>query len=155
MQCINVLIRKQWTENERLTYPLVQIPMEITDAQPFGRERGTPVHDLVFTGPDWALTDILGTRAIGAAGLGVFSLFFWFNRAYRSHPMPVQLEAFKMAEQTGAAREMRGWFWALLLAGGVGMLCAFWVMLACYYQYGGLAKVQMTFGPEAWDRYAG
>ena len=37
MQCINVLIRKQWTDNERLTYPLVRLPLEITDAQPGGR----------------------------------------------------------------------------------------------------------------------
>jgi len=29
MQCVNVLIRKQWTENEKLTYPLVKLPVEI------------------------------------------------------------------------------------------------------------------------------
>ena len=79
-----------------------------------------------------------GLGAVGRAGdagawrrasLAAFSLFFWFNRAYRCHPMPFQLEAFKMAEQTGARREMRAWFWALLLAGGFGMLCAFWALL--------------------------
>lgn len=30
MLCINVLLRRQWTENERLAYPLVQIPLSIT-----------------------------------------------------------------------------------------------------------------------------
>ncbi len=30
MQCINVLMRKQWTENEKLTYPLIQLPVEMT-----------------------------------------------------------------------------------------------------------------------------
>ncbi len=103
-------------------------------------ELGTPVHDLHFTGPDWALSDLLGPRAIGAQGLAVFSLFYWFNRAYRAHPMPFQLEAFKMAEQTGAMqegrREMRAWFWALLLAGGFGMICAFWALLHNNYIYG-------------------
>jgi hypothetical protein len=118
-------------------------------------ELGTPVHDLHFTGPDWALTDLIGTRAIGASGLAVFSLFFWFNRAYRAHPMPHQLEAFKMAEATGARREMRGWFWVLLLAGAVGMICAFWAMLHLNYVYGATAKASGTFGAEAWDRYAG
>jgi len=117
-------------------------------------ELGTPVHDLHFTGPDWALADLLGTQALSPQTLGVFTLFFWFNRAYRSHPMPFQLEAFKMAEQTGARREMRGWFWVLLLAGGFGMLCAFWAMLHCYYIYGGTAKID-SFGPQAYDRYAG
>lgn len=115
-------------------------------------ELGTPVHDLHFTGPDWALTDLLGPKAIGAHGLGVFTLFFWFNRAYRGHPMPHQMEAFKFAEQGGARREMRGWFWALLVAGAFGMFCAFWALLHCYYHYGADAKMG-TFGPEAWDRY--
>ena len=118
-------------------------------------ELGTPVHDLHFTGPDWALTDVLGTQGMAPGGLAAFSLFFWFNRAYRCHPMPFQLEAFKMAEQTGAKRsgagnEMRGWFWALLLAGGFGMLCAFWALLHNDYLYG--IKWYDTSG---WDRYAG
>ena len=113
-------------------------------------ELGTPVHDLHFTGPDWALSDVLGTQGMAPGGLAAFSLFFWFNRAYRCHPMPFQLEAFKMAEQTGARREMRGWFWALLLAGGFGMLCAFWALLYNDYLYG--MKWADTSG---WDRYAG
>jgi len=28
--CINVLIRRQWMENERLTYPITQLPLEMT-----------------------------------------------------------------------------------------------------------------------------
>jgi hypothetical protein len=120
-------------------------------------ELGTPVHDLHFTGPDWTLTDLLGPRALGPQSLAAFSLFYWFNRAYRGHPMPHQLEAFKMAEQTGQKKEMRGWFWALLLAGVFGMICAFWAMLHCYYIYGGTAKISVgtAFGSESWDRYAG
>ena len=30
MQCINVIMRRQWTENEKLTYPLIQLPVEMT-----------------------------------------------------------------------------------------------------------------------------
>jgi len=30
MICINVIIRKQWTENEKLTYPIIQLPLEMT-----------------------------------------------------------------------------------------------------------------------------
>ena len=32
MLCINVLLRKQWQEHERLTYPIAQLPYEITRA---------------------------------------------------------------------------------------------------------------------------
>ena len=31
MLCITTLLRVQWTEHERLTYPLIQLPMEMTD----------------------------------------------------------------------------------------------------------------------------
>lgn len=31
MLCINVIVRKQWTEREKLSYPLIQLPMEMTD----------------------------------------------------------------------------------------------------------------------------
>lgn len=30
MLCINAIMRKQWADNEKLTYPLVQLPMELT-----------------------------------------------------------------------------------------------------------------------------
>ena len=29
--CINVILRRQWIENERLAYPIIQIPLEMTD----------------------------------------------------------------------------------------------------------------------------
>src|SRR5207248_7846669 len=63
-------------------------------------ELGTPVHDLHFTGPEQILTRVGGSEAYDGDNLTVFALYFWFNRAYRSHPMPHQLEAFKLAEQT-------------------------------------------------------
>lgn len=31
MLCINSILRKQWVESERLTFPIVQLPMEMTD----------------------------------------------------------------------------------------------------------------------------
>ncbi len=60
---------------------------------------GFPIHSTTFIGPHHSLVSLLGTRRIGGQNLTWFSLFFWFNRDNRSHPMPHQLEAFKLAEQ--------------------------------------------------------
>ena len=30
MQCINSIMRRQWTDNEKLSYPLIQLPVEMT-----------------------------------------------------------------------------------------------------------------------------
>jgi hypothetical protein len=115
-------------------------------------EMGAPIHDLHFTGPDWVLSEVGGTRNFSAPTLTAFSLFFWFNRAYRGHPMPHQLEAFKLADVTRTSQ--RRWFGALMLAAALGSLAGFWAMLHLNYQYGATAKAQ-TFGPEAYERLDG
>jgi len=33
MLCINLILRRQWTQHERLSYPVIQLPMEMTDPQ--------------------------------------------------------------------------------------------------------------------------
>lgn len=116
-------------------------------------EMGTPVHDLHFTGPDWTLTELLGTRSFSAKDLSTMSLFFWFNRAYRCHPMPHQLEGFKMAERVQA--DYRRFFGMFLIAGAFGAFTAFWAMLHLNYHYGARAKSAMSFGAEAYNRLAG
>ena len=62
-------------------------------------ELGTPVHDLHYSGPDEILTRSLGTRYIGRGNLIMFSMFWFINRAYRSHQMPHQLEGLKIADR--------------------------------------------------------
>ena len=32
MLCINVLVRRPWTEAEKLSYPIIQLPLQMTDA---------------------------------------------------------------------------------------------------------------------------
>lgn len=114
-------------------------------------ELGTPIHDLHFTGPDWILAEVYGQRGSFTPGQLVgFTLYYWFNRAYRSHPMPHQLEAFKMAEQTRS--EFKKWFWGLAAFGFIGAVVAFWAVLQLMYSYGASAKSAMTFGPEAYTR---
>ena len=33
MFCINVIVRKQWIEHEKLSYPIIQLPLQMTDTQ--------------------------------------------------------------------------------------------------------------------------
>ncbi len=115
-------------------------------------ELGAPVHDLHWTGPDWTLPELFGTRSFSAQDLTQMTLFFWFNRAYRYHPMPHQLEGFKIAERTNT--RYSGYFWVMMLAGFAGALAAFWAMLHLNYIYGATAKAG-SFGPEGYDRLTG
>jgi hypothetical protein len=112
-------------------------------------ELGTPMHDLHFTGPEMILTRVVGSNAFNVDTRTVFALFFWFNRAYRSHPMPHQLESFKLAEQTNA--DYRKWSRALLFLGGAAVFIAFWAILHLMYSYGAEGKSRMTFGAEAYN----
>ncbi|MCL5283918.1 MAG: hypothetical protein M1330_04315 [Armatimonadetes bacterium] len=116
-------------------------------------EGGTPINDLHFTGPDWILSETMGTGSFNAPTLTAFSLFFWFNRAYRCHPMPHQLEAFKLAEQTHS--EYRKWFFGLLLIAFLGASSGFWAVLHLMYSFGATAKSTITFGPEAYNQLSG
>jgi hypothetical protein len=116
-------------------------------------ELGTPVHDLHFTGPDWTMAETLGTRNLDAQTLTAFTSMWWFNRAYRSHPMPHQLEAFKLADHSRS--HARPWFGVLVLASGVGALAGFWAMLHLNYRYGAVAKSAGSFGGEAFNQLSG
>ena len=40
MLCMNLVVRKQWTQNEKLSYPIIQLPLEMSDENvPFFRSR--------------------------------------------------------------------------------------------------------------------
>jgi hypothetical protein len=115
-------------------------------------EFGTPVHDLHFTGPDWMLSDLIGTRNLSPLNLTVFSVYFWFNRAYREVAMPQQLEGLKLAQRTGTSyRKLSG---AMMLAGLAGTLAGFWALLSVMYHYGAEAKAVGTLGYDDYTRLA-
>ena len=61
-------------------------------------ELGSPVHDFEPAGLVDMMTKAVGTRHFGSSDLTMFSFFFFFNRTYRPHPMPHQLEGLKIAE---------------------------------------------------------
>ena len=98
-------------------------------------ELGPPAHELEWGGPNEVMTNFVGARRLGAKNLTIFSLYMFFNRCYRSHPMPHQLEGFKLAEQTGT--ENRKFVLAMVLASAVGILSVFWATLTAAYRANG------------------
>ncbi len=109
-------------------------------------ELGSPVHDLHKIGPDAVLTEVLGPRPLGVKNLIMFSYFWSFNRAHRSHPMPHQLEAMKLGDETGT--DQRGIAGSLVLAAVLGILLGWGIMLDANFRYGGRSGK----GQEAFSR---
>lgn len=112
-------------------------------------ELGTPIHDLHYTGPEQTLVRVAGSRAFNTDTLTVFAIFYGFNRAYRGHPMPNQLESYKLAEQSGS--DYRRWNNALLVLGSVGIFVGFWTILALMYQYGVHGKSYAQIDTESFE----
>jgi hypothetical protein len=104
----------------------------------------------IFNHPLNIMVTALGTSAIGGQNLTSMSFLFWFNRGYRPHPMPNQLEAYKIASATRMdARRLLG---AMLLASVVGVIAVFWIDLALIYRDGataGLSSFRLWVGNGA------
>jgi len=106
-------------------------------------ELGSPVHDLHFAGPDLVISSLFGTRGFSKSGLTLMSFFWFFNRAYRSHPMPCILEGFKLGERTGA-NELKLSF-LVIVAAVVSIITAVLAYLHFAYRLGG--KVGYAYAP--------
>lgn len=109
-------------------------------------ELGPPAHEMAGNmNGQTLLFWLLGTNGVGAQNMTVMSMFWWFSgRGYRTHPMPCQLEAFKMGEAGGM--DMRGLGWAMLLAMFVGGLATYWACLHWEYIYGANAMTAHNWG---------
>ena len=120
-------------------------------------ELGPPAHDLHMSGPDRMITSVVGPGNMARSDLTVLSMFYWFNRAYRCHPTPFQLEGFKMGER--ARMSYSRLFWAMTLATVIGTFAAFWANLHHLYIQGGAVvgppAVPLIFGMEPYNRLDG
>jgi hypothetical protein len=121
-------------------------------------ELGSPAHDLRWTGPDHLLSVLVGPRDLSKPTLAFLALAWGFNRNYRTHPMPHQLEGMRMAQARGI--RMQPLLWVMLAAGVWGTLCGFWSLLESYYRVGAATAyvqvpgVPQVFGRDAWLRMA-
>ena len=117
-------------------------------------ELGPPAHDLHGIGPGVLLNNVVGTRSLGPGNASAFSLFFWFNRAYRAHFSAHSMEGFKLA-QVGriAARSM---LIAMIIAIIVGSLAGYWATLHALYTHGYSGRpAGDAFSSQAWTRMSG
>jgi hypothetical protein len=93
---------------------------------------GPPTHEFAFFGPNQLLMNFYGTRNISpntAVILGTPLL--GINRLSRSHVMPVQLEAMKMADMNGVSQKRMYKLLALALVVGI-FVGSFWYVQKGY-----------------------
>jgi hypothetical protein len=102
-------------------------------------ELGAP-HEIYFVNPQRILFDVFTLRGLGVENLTVLQSLYWFNRGYRCHPMPNQLEALRIGQQYALPPLRLG----LLILGvsvlAFGIVC--WANLHVTYLYGAEAKCQ-------------
>ena len=106
---------------------------------------GPPMHEVIFKDPATTMVSALGTRTIGAKNLTLMSFLYWLNRVNTSHPMPNQLEAFRISEQ--AQLNSRKLTVVMLAALAVSIVTTWTVYFSHAYERGaGLAG-----GGIAWE----
>ncbi len=105
-------------------------------------EMGLPAHDIHFSGPSDVLPKLWGTRNLSVETRIVNRLYFWFNRAYRNHQGPHQIEALKLCEIAGLSPRAMTANAGLMTV--LGCFVGFWAILWAYAHFGIDAKMQMN-----------
>lgn len=99
-------------------------------------ELGPPAHEMAGNINAAHLELIFaGSRNLGPANLTIFPLFWWLTgRGYRTTPMPIQLEGFKMGQVSGA--EPNRLAIGMAIAFVLGGFFSYWAAVHLTYQYG-------------------
>ncbi len=100
-------------------------------------ELGAP-HEIYFVNPQRILFDVFTLRGLGVENLTVLQSLYWFNRGYRCHPMPNQLEALRMGQSYGIAPLRMGLLILTVSVLAFAIVC--WANLHVTYLYGAEAK---------------
>ena len=105
---------------------------------------GVPYHEVIWTHPQLMLVSVLGVRRIGAANLTLLSFLYPYVRDNVSHPMPSQLEGFKIAERAGLSQKKMAI--AMIVALLVATPVSFWAYLHLMYQHGAVQSEGYVIG---------
>ena len=124
MLCLNVLLRKQWQEHERLTYPIAQLPYEITRAA-------------LNTSNLRTIPQLFFNRRMMAVGLSIAALL---NLLYSLHqidpvfPTIPLYRGFRLAEKPWSAMNNPGFRISFFpFAIGVGFLIPLDLGFSCWF----------------------
>lgn len=118
-------------------------------------ELGTP-HEINFVNPRTVLVSVFGSQEIGASNLTALSTMHWYNRGYRCHPMPNELEAMKIGDSAGIRRRTMIFVIALALVWGFVFVC--WANLHVTFTDGARSKAagyKWWVGAESYERLQG
>lgn len=113
-------------------------------------ELGTP-HEIYFVNPHRIMVQIAGANAFSIRDLTALSATYWFNRGYRCHPMPCQLEAFKMSEYVELDRKWLAG--AIMIATVAAVALSFWANMHVTMLAGASAKAQGFKSWVGWETY--
>lgn len=113
-------------------------------------ELGAP-HEIYFVNPEQIIAAMVGTARLGMANKTAINCLYWFNRCYRNHPMPNEVEALKMAEQRSLGV---GSIAFVTLIGALAAIPAtYWANLKVTYTYGAAASCQGFKDWLGWESF--
>lgn len=81
---------------------------------------------------------LFDARTLGPGNLTAGFMSHWYWRLNRSHPMPSQLEGFKLAQEHGL--KMRSLVWPMLAAFALATFFGMWACIHVFYGQGAQAK---------------
>ncbi len=124
MLCLNVLLRKQWQEHERLTYPIAQLPYEITRAASNGGALRTTPH-LFFN---------KRMMTVGLSIAAVLNLLYSLHQIDPVFPKIPLYHGFRLAEKPWSAMNNPGFRISFFpFAIGVGFLIPLDLGFSCWF----------------------
>jgi hypothetical protein len=115
-------------------------------------ELGAP-HEIYFVNPQRIMFDVFTLRGLGVGNLTVLQSLYWFNRGYRCHPMPNQLEALRMGQQYALSPLWLGGL--ILIVSALAFVLVCWANLHVTYRYGAEGACQgfkFWLGQESFSR---
>ncbi len=124
MLCLNVLLRKQWQEHERLTYPIAQLPHEITRAATLTQRLGA-ASPLFFN---------KRMMAVGLSIAAVLNLLYSLHQILPAFPTIPLYHIFRLAEKPWSAMNNPGFRISFFpFAIGVGFLIPLDLGFSCWF----------------------